>query len=185
MNTDIKKYPIAGLSQTMLMAVESSSAHISADKLNLKKKLKMKKIKELMNEQINYMFVHCGERSSVISNQLSEAIDEYCGGDLDSDGCLDKLAEVQEVWKDLMLTRYNFAVNQIFYGLTNKKTIMKEKKVKVVKELQCERLDAINNVLRRMVNRRADNAKKKRVTDAKVLETFAKANEYLNEWLNR
>ena len=61
---------------------------------------------------------------------------------------------------------------------------MKEKKVKVVKELQCERLDAINNVLRRMVNRRADNAKKKRITDAKVLETFAKANEYLNEWLN-
>lgn len=72
----------------------------------------MKQIKDLMNEQINYMFTHNGEKSSEISNQLSEIIDEYCG-DLDSDEYLDKLGEVQETWEDLVLTRYNFVVNEI------------------------------------------------------------------------
>lgn len=72
----------------------------------------MKQIKDLMNEQINYMFAHNGEKSSEISNQLSEVIDEYCG-DLDSDEYLDKLGEVQETWEDLVLTRYNFVVNEI------------------------------------------------------------------------
>lgn len=73
----------------------------------------MKKIKDLMNEQIDYMFAHNGERSSVISDQLSDAIDEYCGNDFDNDECWDKLAEVQETWRDQVLTRYNFFVNEI------------------------------------------------------------------------
>jgi hypothetical protein len=73
----------------------------------------MKKIKKLMKEQIEYMFLHDGERNEDINNRISDLIDEYCGDVFDSDDCLDKLAEVHETWKDLVLTRYNFLVNEI------------------------------------------------------------------------
>ena len=73
----------------------------------------MKKIKKLMNEQIDYMFLHNGERNTDINNRLSALIDEYCGDDFESDECMDKINEVEETWKDLVLTRYNFTVNEI------------------------------------------------------------------------
>ena len=39
--------------------------------------------------------------------------DEYCKSDLDDDNALDKIAEVGEVWKDLVLARYNFVLNEV------------------------------------------------------------------------
>lgn len=69
----------------------------------------MKKIKDLMKEQIEYMFLNNGERNAVIDNRLSTLIADYCNGDED----LDKISEVEETWKDLVLTRYNFTVNEI------------------------------------------------------------------------
>lgn len=76
-------------------------------------KTTMKKIKELMKEQVKYMFLHDGERNEDVSNRLSDLIDEYCGDDFDSDDCLNKLAEVQEAWKDMVLTYHDFLVNEI------------------------------------------------------------------------
>ena len=76
----------------------------------------MKKIKKLMKEQIEYMFLHDGERNEDVNNRISDLINEYCGDDFDSDDCLDKLAEVQETWKDLVLTRHNFLVNEILFS---------------------------------------------------------------------
>lgn len=73
----------------------------------------MKKIKNLMNEQIDWMFTHNGEKNEEISNRLSVMIDEYCKSDLDDDDALDKIAEVGEVWKDLVLARYNFVLNEV------------------------------------------------------------------------
>lgn len=69
----------------------------------------MNKIKDLMKEQIEYMFLNNGERNADIDNRLSTLIDDYCNGD---EG-LDKISEVEETWKDLVLTRYNFTVNEI------------------------------------------------------------------------
>ena len=72
----------------------------------------MEKIKELMNEQIAWMFSHDGDRNEDISKRLSAMIDEYCKADDDEEE-FNKLGEVQEAWKDLVLTRYNFVVNEI------------------------------------------------------------------------
>ena len=69
-----------------------------------------KEIENLMNEQIDYMFTHNGERNADISNRLSEMIDDYCKDDVE----MDKIAEIGETWKDLVVTRYNFVVNEIF-----------------------------------------------------------------------
>lgn len=69
-----------------------------------------KEIENLMNEQIDYMFSHNGERNANISNRLSEMIDDYCKNDEE----MDKIAEISETWKDLVVTRYNFVVNEIF-----------------------------------------------------------------------
>ena len=69
----------------------------------------MKKIKDLMKEQIEHMFLNNGERNADIDNRLSSLIADYCNGD---EG-LDKISEVEETWKDLVLTRYNFTVNEI------------------------------------------------------------------------
>ena len=76
-------------------------------------KTTMKKIKELMKEQVEYMFLHDGERNEDVNNRLSDLIDEYCGDDFDSDDCLNKLAEVHETWKDMVLTYHDFLVNEI------------------------------------------------------------------------
>ena len=66
-----------------------------------------------MNEQIDWMFTHNGEKNEEISNRLSVMIDEHCKSDLDDDNALDKIAEVSEVWKDLVLARYNFVLNEV------------------------------------------------------------------------
>ena len=55
----------------------------------------MEEIKNLMSEQISYMFAHNGERDSDISNRLSEMIDDYCK----NDDSMDKVLEVEENWK--------------------------------------------------------------------------------------
>lgn len=69
----------------------------------------MEEIKNLMSEQISYMFAHNGERDSDISNRLSEMIDDYCK---DDEG-MDKVLEVEETWRDLVMTRYNSVINEI------------------------------------------------------------------------
>lgn len=69
----------------------------------------MEEIKKLMKEQIEYMFLHNGERNADINNRLSALIDEYCKDDED----MDKIYEVKGVWDDLVLARYNFTVNEI------------------------------------------------------------------------
>lgn len=69
----------------------------------------MEEIKKVMKEQIDYMFLHGGEKSTEIDNRLSDLIDEYCKDDED----MDKIYEVKGVWDDLILTRYNFTVNEI------------------------------------------------------------------------
>lgn len=69
----------------------------------------MEEIKKLMKEQIEYMFLHNGERNADISNRLSTLIDEYCKNDED----MDKIYEVKGVWDDLVLAKYNFTVNEI------------------------------------------------------------------------
>ena len=69
----------------------------------------MEEIKKLMKEQIEYMFLHNGERNADISNRLSTFIDEYCKDDED----MDKIYEVKGVWDDLVLAKYNFTVNEI------------------------------------------------------------------------
>lgn len=69
----------------------------------------MEEIKNLMSEQISYMFAHNGERDSDISNRLSEMIDDYCKND---EGMY-KVLEVEEIWRDLVMTRYNSVINEI------------------------------------------------------------------------
>lgn len=78
----------------------------------------MEKIKELMYEQIAWMFSHNGERNEDISKRLSAMIDEYCKAD-DDEEVFNKLGEVQEVWEDVVLTRYNFAINEAMYEALN------------------------------------------------------------------
>lgn len=72
-----------------------------------------------MREQIEYMFAHKGVRSTDINNRLSILIDEYVNGDLDGDTCLDKLAEVEDVWKGTVLLFYNFAMNEFLDKAVN------------------------------------------------------------------
>lgn len=69
----------------------------------------MEEIKNLMSEQISYMFAHNGERDSDISNRLSEMIDDYCKND---EGMY-KVLEVEETWRDFVMTRYNSVINEI------------------------------------------------------------------------
>lgn len=73
----------------------------------------MEDIKKVMKEQIDYMFLHGGEKSTEIDNRLSALIDEYCKDDED----MDKIYEVKSVWDDLVLARYNFTVNEIMNNI--------------------------------------------------------------------
>ena len=70
----------------------------------------MEEIKNLMNEQISYMFSHNGEKNPNISELLSQKIDDYCKDDEEM------IAEVGEIWRDLVIARYNSAVNEIMYN---------------------------------------------------------------------
>lgn len=79
----------------------------------------MEEIHKLMKEQIEYMFAHNGVRSTDINNRLSILIDEYVNGDLDGDTCLDKLDEVEDVWKGTVLLFYNFAMNEFLDKAVN------------------------------------------------------------------
>lgn len=72
----------------------------------------MEQIKNLMNEQISYMFSHNGEKNPNISVLLSQKIDDYCKDDEE----MSKIAEVGEIWRDLVIARYNFVVNEIMYN---------------------------------------------------------------------
>lgn len=72
----------------------------------------MEEIKNLMNEQISYMFSHNGEKNTNISELLSQKIDDYCKDDEE----MSKIAEVGEIWRDLVIARYNFVVNEIMFN---------------------------------------------------------------------
>lgn len=70
----------------------------------------MEEIKNLMNEQISYMFSNNGEKNPNISELLSQKIDDYCKDDEEM------IAEVGEIWRDLVIARYNSVVNEIMYN---------------------------------------------------------------------
>ena len=70
----------------------------------------MEEIKNLMDEQISYMFSHNGEKNTNISELLSQKIDDYCKDDEEM------IAEVGEIWRDLVIARYNFVVNEIMFN---------------------------------------------------------------------
>lgn len=73
----------------------------------------MEEIKNLMIEQISYMFANNGEKNTNISELLSQKIDDYCK---DDDEEMSKIAEVGEIWRDLFIARYNFVVNEIMFN---------------------------------------------------------------------
>lgn len=68
-----------------------------------------------MKEQIKYMFLHDGERNAEITKRLSTLIDEYC--EIDED--MEKISEVEDTWKGLVLLHYNIAMNEILDKAVN------------------------------------------------------------------
>ena len=101
----VNEWNMAGKGETFEEYLECYYTEV--DSIKIRKN--MEKIKNLMIEQINYMFTHNGERDADIANRLSTMIEDFCKDDED----MDKIAEVKETWKDLVMMRYNLTVNEL------------------------------------------------------------------------